>query len=192
MSTAPRDRFDDVPHDLTRVGAHRGPAPRGRAWVVFAWAALATGLLVAVGLFTLSRVDSRFSIELPFGSGDSAAAPGASSSAVDESPAITEPGSVDPAIAETLRISILNASATDDAQDALATKLKDAGWTVSGTADADERDSKATVVYYSGKEYEGVAKGMVKILGTGSIRLSSAFPGAPITIALGDDYKLAG
>jgi len=192
MSTAPRDRFDDVPHDLTRVGAHRGPAPRGRGWVVFAWAALATGVLVAVGLFTLSRVDSRFSIELPFASGDSAAGPAASQSAADESPAITEPGSVDPAIADALRISILNASKNDDAEDGIATKLKDAGWNISGTADADERTSKATVVYYSGKEYEGVAKGMVQILGTGSIRLSSAFPGAPVTIVLGDDFTPVG
>ncbi|TPW72865.1 LytR C-terminal domain-containing protein [Schumannella sp. 10F1B-5-1] len=189
--TAPRDRFDDIPHDLSRVGAHRGRARRGGGWVVFAWAALASGVLVAVGLFTLSRVDSRFQIDLPFGA-DSAASSAPSASAADKTPAITEPGSVDPAIADSLRISILNASPNDGTQDTLATQLKDAGWTVSGTANADERDTKKTTIYYSDKKYEGVAKGMAQIIGTGSITLSSAFPGAPITIVLGEDYTPAG
>ena len=51
----PRDRFDDVPADLARVGAHRAPARRGRGFVTFAWAALATGALVGAGVLGLSR-----------------------------------------------------------------------------------------------------------------------------------------
>jgi hypothetical protein len=44
------DRFDEVPGDLSRVGAHRAPRPRLHRFRVFAWAALATGALVALGV----------------------------------------------------------------------------------------------------------------------------------------------
>ena len=46
----PRDRFDSIPHGIDRVGAHRAPARRGAKWIAFGWAALATVVLVAVGI----------------------------------------------------------------------------------------------------------------------------------------------
>ena len=46
----PRDRFDSIPHGIERVGAHRAPARRGAGWIAFGWAALATVVLVAVGI----------------------------------------------------------------------------------------------------------------------------------------------
>ncbi|MFF1875752.1 hypothetical protein, partial [Kitasatospora herbaricolor] len=54
----PKDRFDTIPEDLHRVGAHRAPRARGRGWIGVGWAALATVVLVGLGVFGLSLVDS--------------------------------------------------------------------------------------------------------------------------------------
>ena len=59
MATAQRDRFDDIPADLARVGAHRAPRPAGRGFVAFAWAALATGVLVGAGVLGLGVIEKR-------------------------------------------------------------------------------------------------------------------------------------
>ena len=48
MSQFDRDRFDDVPRDQSRVGSHRAAPRPGRRWVPVAWAALATGVLLAL------------------------------------------------------------------------------------------------------------------------------------------------
>ena len=94
MASFPQDPFDVVPADLTRVGAHRAPRRRGRGWIMFAWAALATGVLVVGGLYGLSRVDPNISFELPsFGGGeDPVAQPSPSTSTV---PPVTDPTTVD-------------------------------------------------------------------------------------------------
>jgi hypothetical protein len=84
MASFPRDQFDDVPDGDGRVGAHRAPPRRGRGWIAFAWAALATGVLVIVGLFVLSRVDSSFELpSLPLAGGGGT--PAASASATPTS-----------------------------------------------------------------------------------------------------------
>lgn len=177
---AVRDRFDDVPASSGRVGAHRGRRPRGRGWIVLAWAALATGILVATGLYGLTRAIPGFSLlpsasetTGPIAGGQKAAAP------------VTDPKAVPAAAA--LSITILNGSAASPA-DALATKLTAAGWPVAGTADASPRTAKTTVVYYSSRAVEGVARGMVKTLGVGEVQLSDVYP-SPVTIVLGADYR---
>ena len=38
MAEQPRDRFDDIPSGVDRVGAHRSPRKPGRGWIGFAWA----------------------------------------------------------------------------------------------------------------------------------------------------------
>lgn len=65
MDEFPRDRFDDVPVELGRVGAHRAPVPRNRGWIVLAWCALASGVLVLAGLLALSTIDSGLDLDLP-------------------------------------------------------------------------------------------------------------------------------
>ena len=54
MAKQLHDRFDNLPEGLLRIGAHRAAAKRGRGWIAFAWAALATGILVALGLYGLA------------------------------------------------------------------------------------------------------------------------------------------
>jgi len=188
MASTARDRFDDLPDDLVRVGAHRGPAPRGRGWIMFAWAALATAVLVVGGLYGLSRVVSGISFELPsFGPG--AEEPGVEVTTAPPVEPITDPALVDPALG--VRFSILNGSPTDRQQDAAELQLQGVGWSsdVISSANASARDLEQTAIYYNGAQFEAVALGVAQILGTDAtlVRNSDFYP-LPITIVLGADY----
>ncbi|MEO5535678.1 MAG: LytR C-terminal domain-containing protein [Pseudolysinimonas sp.] len=186
MATQPRDRFDDVPDDLVRVGAHRAPARRGRGWVKFAWAALVTAVLIVAGLYGLSRVNPDVSFDLPnFGGGPTAGE--------TESPApvvvpVTDPTQVDPAL--NLSISVLNGSPTNKQAEAAANQIALAGWPTPAAANSTSREEKVTKIYYSSSDFEGIALGLAQLLGTdpANIVLSDFYPGAPVTIILGADY----
>lgn len=186
MAAFPRDRFDDLPEDLTRVGAHRAPAKRGRGWIAFAWAALATGILVVGGLYGLSRLNPAISFDLPdFGGG---ATPEATASAPPEVIPITDPALVDPALG--LSISVLNGSPTDGQSQVAAEQIGLAGWPTPSYANATVRDEEQTVIYYQSADFEPIALGLAELLGTdpANIVLSDFFPGAKVTIVLGADY----
>lgn len=186
MASPPRDRFDDLPADLARVGAHRAPAKRGRGWLNLAWAALASGVLIVGGLYGLSRVNPAISFDLP--DLGAAADPGSSATPRPEPTPITDPALVDPALE--LSISVLNASPTDDQEDAAAEQIGLAGWPAPAAAVASARDQEATVIYYNGAAYEPIALGLAQLLGTDPANIvnSDAYLGAWITIVLGADY----
>jgi hypothetical protein len=190
MASTPRDRFDDIPRDLVRVGAHRAPAKRGRGWIAFAWAALATGLLVVAGLYGLSRVNPAISFQLPeLGTGTEQ--PGATPTPKPEVTPLTDPTLVDPALE--LSISVLNASPTEGAQQTAADQIALAGWPTPSTALAGSRDVETTMIYYNGSDYEAIAAGLAQLLGTDvtQIRNSDFYLGATVTIVLGADYAPA-
>ncbi|WP_395640170.1 LytR C-terminal domain-containing protein [Pseudolysinimonas sp.] len=189
MARTSRDRFDDIPDDLVRVGAHRAPAKRGRGWVAFAWAALATGLLVVGGLYGLSRVNPAISFELPE-LGGGIAQPGVTSTPEPEVDPITDPALVDPAVAETLSISVLNGAPTADLEDAAVAQITQAGWPEPSGAVAGAREEEFTRIYYNGAQYEGIALGLAELLGTDPANIfnSDFYLGATVTIVLGSDY----
>ena len=185
MASFPPDQFDEIPADLSRVGAHRAPPRRGRGWIRIAWAALATGVLIAAGLFGLSRIDPNFKLDLPGAAASASATP--SASVTPTAAAITDPTKVPAGL--TLSISVLNGSATDGLQDKAGDVIKAAGWPDPARANATERSEKTTVIYYRSADYEGVARGLAALLGVGAdVKLSDAFLGAPVTIVLGSDY----
>lgn len=187
MASSPHDRFDDLPDDLVRVGAHRAPPKRGRGWVNFAWAALATGVLIVGGLYGLSRVNPAISFELPV-LGGVAADPGTAATPEPEATPLTDPALVDPAL--DLSISVLNASPTDGQQEVAANQITQARWPAPAAAVASARDREVTVVYYNGAQYESIALGLAQLLGIDAANLanSDAYLGAPVTIVLGADY----
>ncbi|WP_309713591.1 LytR C-terminal domain-containing protein [Pseudolysinimonas sp.] len=187
MASTTHDRFDDIPDDLVRVGAHRAPVKRGRGWINFAWAALATGVLIVGGLYGLSRVNPAISFEIPVLGGD-AAEPGTTSTPEPEATPLTDPALVDPAL--NLTISVFNASPTDDQEDAAAAQITQANWPQPAAAVASERDQELTVIYYNGAQFESIALGLAQLLGTdpANIANSDAYLGAPVTIVLGADY----
>ena len=189
MASYPKDRFDQLPEDLARVGAHRTPARRGRGWIIFAWAALATGILVFGGLFGISRI-----LDIDLGLGLVATeepTPTATPVPTPTVEAVTDPSTIDPARAFT--ISIFNGSAIVGAQNTVGDQLAAAGWPVGTRANANENTVETTHVYFSNPEDEGIARGLVAAMGFGEVELVApeAFPGAPITIVIGGDFQPA-
>lgn len=181
------DRFDEIPPSLGRVGAHRAPAPRGRGWIVVAWAALASGVLIVAGLYGLSLISDRVTFPLP---GLDTAEPMPTPSATTSAPPSVEP-ITDPALAVLpagFTITVLNGTEIDGLGASARDLLAAPGWPVGTVTAAAQTDLVDTVVYYNDPALEGVAAGMVALLGAGVTELSDAFPGAPVTIALGADF----
>jgi hypothetical protein len=174
MATTPRDRFDQIPPDLARVGAHRAPQKRGRGWVAFGWAALATGVLVAAGVFALTTIESRVA---------------------NTGPTAVLSAAPKPTVDPKMDVVLLNATATNGLAASASTALKQQGWTVGSTANANSTSVKTTTVYYTKAGQAGAAAGLAKSLGISHTALSSQFavPGQErLTVVLGEDYAAKG
>jgi hypothetical protein len=194
MAKHPRDRFDEVPDDLQRVGAHRAEARRGRGWIVFAWAALATGVLVGAGVVYLGVANDSFQFVAPTSDETSQAGSespddgGTDGSDAPTTPAETvapaDPASVDP---DVTTITVLNGTDTSGLAGQASLALAETGWTVAGQGNADGTVA-VTVVYYADEADEAVARGVARDLGTTTVELSDAFPDSSVTAVLGDDY----
>lgn len=186
MANYPNDRFDELPDDIERVGAHRGPPKRGRGWIALAWALLATGALVFGGLFALSQyLDDDLGIPL-FANAEEATQ--ATPEPTKEIEPITDPTTIDPE--RDLTIDVLNGTAENGLQTTVLTELAAAGWPTGSGAPASEQDIPTTFVYYSNPQDQDVARGLLETLGVGEIGLIDAdiYPAATITIVLGADY----
>lgn len=184
MATKSTDRFDSVPDDLLRTGAHRASPQGGRRWIAFAWAALATGVLVAGGLFGLAAL--RGTIELPFSTPRAA---GTLTPTPTPTPTRTIEAKINPALA----ITVLNGTKTKGLASSVGNILVAKGWSgaseqIGSRTNASSSDILKTVVYYGDAANEPAARAMVLSLKIGEIRLSAAFPGSPITVVLGSDY----
>ena len=129
----PRDRFDDVT-DGPRVGAHRGVQRRGRGWIAFAWAALATGVLVGLGVLVLALLNDSYSFG---GSTQASSSPSASASASrspSSSPSASsspsQPAAAAPADQGATSVVVLNGTTTTGLAARASTALTSAGWSV--------------------------------------------------------------
>ena len=179
----PRDRFDDVA-DGPRVGAHRGAQRRGRGWIAFAWAALATGVLVGLGVLVLALFNNSYSFTgTTPASSPSASAPASSAPASGSSSAAT------PAQQGTTTVVVLNGTSTTGLAARASAALTTAGWKVASTGDAGTTGSTATIVYYQQAAQASVARGIAKSLGTTAVQQSAAFPNADVSVVLGADYR---
>ncbi|MBO1738882.1 LytR C-terminal domain-containing protein [Leifsonia sp. TF02-11] len=175
----PRDRFDDIPDGLQRVGAHRAPRPKGRGWIAVAWGALAVVVLVGAGIFGLSLVSGSISFHGTLNGASGTPTP-------TSTPTPTIVPTVDPA----LSVNVLNGTTTEG----LGTKVKDvltkAGWKVGAVANADQQNLTKTIVYYSDPKNEAAALGLAGSLPGATIEASQAFAdtGADLTVVVGSDY----
>ncbi len=186
----PRDRFDDVA-DGPRVGAHRGAQRRGRGWVAFAWAALATGVLVLVGVLVLALLNGSYSFSgsddaSPSASASSTAAP--SSTPTPSASASQEPAAATPAEQGATSVVVLNGTTTTGLAARASTALTTAGWKVTSTGDAGTTGTTATVVYYQQPAQAAIAQGIAGTLGVTAVQQSAAFPNADVSVVLGADY----
>ncbi len=183
MANFPQDRFDDVPTEIQRVGAHRAPRKKGRGWVGFAWAAVATVLLTTVGLFGLAAINSNINFELPFFQAEKM-----------ETPTPTQTPTANPTIDPAIPLTILNGTPTVGLANQVGDALVAQGWEgaqqgVGSRATASSNDIEETIVYYADPSLEGAARGIVLSLGVGQVRLSTDFPGSQIAVVIGLDYK---
>ncbi len=176
----PKDRFDTIPDDLHRVGAHRAPRARGRGWIGFGWAALATVVLVGLGVFGLSLVDNGNSFTGATGSTTTSATPSAS-----PTPTIT------PTVDPKLNVNVLNGTATSGLANTVGDKLAAAGWTVGARANASQTDLTQTMVYYSDPKNQAAALGVVQSLPGAKVAETQDYAetGADLTVVVGSDYK---
>jgi hypothetical protein len=175
MASAQRDRFDDIPADLARVGAHRAPRPAGRGFVAFAWAALATGVLVGAGVLGLGVIEKKVA--------------DIGTSAPTATVAAPTP-TIDPKI----DVVLLNATTKNGLAASASSVLGKDGWKVGSTANASSTDVKTTTVYYTTASQAGAAAGLAKSLGITRTALSQQFavPGQQrLTVVLGADYAAA-
>jgi hypothetical protein len=181
------DRFDEIPTELGRVGAHRAARRRGGVVIAIAWAALATGVLVVGSLYALSLITDRVSFEIPgFDTAEPMPTPTETPSPTPTIEPITDPELAD--LPSGFTITILNGAGVEGLGSAARDLLREPGWRVGTVTAASQDDLAETVVFYSDPELEAVALGMTVLLGTGEIEQSDAFPGAPITIVLGGDF----
>ncbi|MGV8970582.1 MAG: LytR C-terminal domain-containing protein [Microbacteriaceae bacterium] len=185
MAKFPEDPFDDFPEDLARVGAHRAPKKRGGGWVGFAWAALATGLLVIGGLYATSLINNEISFEIP-GFVEEPVVETPTPTPTPTAEALTDPTLIDPA--RLITITVLNGTPLVGLQNTASDSLTALGWPVVSAAKASTTDIEETLVYYSNPADEDIARGLVLALGVGDVRESTAFLGAPVTVVLGADY----
>ncbi|MFT7712086.1 LytR C-terminal domain-containing protein [Clavibacter tessellarius] len=185
------DRFDDVPGDLSRVGAHRAPRPRHHRFRAFAWAALATGLLVGLGVVGLFVIDDRVSFTdiIP------------NDSASEEAAAPTEAPTVAPTTVPGMVVTVLNGTRTSGLSAKAATSVQASGWKIGSRLNASTNDIATTTVYYYDAADEGAARGLVAQLGVGDVQQSEQFrpaQGTPaaqaarLTAVLGADYAARG
>ncbi|QWT23918.1 LytR C-terminal domain-containing protein [Subtercola sp. PAMC28395] len=180
MASEPRDSFDRIPADGLRRGVHRGPRPKGRGWVTFAWAALATGLLVGLGVVGLYVVNNGIQFT---SSGTSA---GSSSAVATDAPVPTPTAT--PTVDPKLTVTILNGAGVEGLATRAGTRATAGGWSVGAEANASASDVATSTVYYAKAENEGAAKGLAATLGGIAVAQSDQFAGADLTAVLGADY----
>ena len=168
MTEYPRDRFDRAPETLARVGAHRAPRRPGRGWFTFLWAALATLVLVGVGVLGLTQIDRQV------------ADTGATAAPV-----------VKPTVDPNMVVVLLNATTTSGLAARAKAVVAPKGWHVVSTANANSTNTAITTVYYTKASEEGAAAGLAKSLGTSRTALSAQFAvkgQSRLTVVLGKDY----
>lgn len=179
MATSyPKDRFDDVPRDLERVGAHRAPRKRGSRWVVLGWAALATVVLVAAGAVGIMLLNNGLDFT-----------PNASTAPTAPATASAAP-TAEPTIDPSLSVTVLNGTGTAGLAGSVSDVLRGQGWNVGAASNANSSDIQDTVVYYADPSLEGAARGVAGALPGATVQLSQDFAGsgAQLTVVIGANY----
>lgn len=152
-----------------------------RGWVVLLWAALATVVLIVLGIFGTLIASGRIDL-FP-----------------EPTPTVEPVPEVTPVVDTTFDVLILNATP----EQGLATQLKDvvvaAGWADSDVTpgEAGSQDFPATTVFYVGAEDEAAAAGLAEVIGGAAIEQSDAYQPAQegakqLTVVIGLDRTAAG
>ncbi len=165
-----KDRFDDLPLDGGRVGAHRAENPRLRGGLVVVWSAVAIVVIVALGIFGTLVATGRVTL-FP--------TPNSAPSAI-----VT----AEPVVDTSSKVTVLNATTQSGLAGAIAQKIVGAGWPADSVTagDAGSTDFQTTTVFYDDAAAEGAARGLAQVIGGAAVTKSSAYAG----LAGGDGSKL--
>lgn len=183
-----RDRFDAVPDELHRVGAHRAKAHWAQSWVNVAWAVGVIIVLSVGGLWGLSQINSDFKFGLPF-----MAAPGEE---VEQPPAEDAPEAAEPVLDPAIVITVLNGTETSGLSTTVGDYLVAQGWMgaefgVGARVTASSTEVEATQVIYNNPENEAAARAMIETLGVGELVLANTYPASPLAVLIGSDFALS-
>lgn len=190
------DRFDGVPDAPHRVGAHRSGAKRHTGWIVFAWAALACGVLVGAGVAVLTITDSnnqfndtstsKASTPAATSTGSASSSATSSATATSTPTPLLDPTQIDSSVTT---IQVLNSTQTSGLAANAYGALKNGGWTVQSQGNSSTL-LPSSIVYYtsSSPANESIALGIAKTLGISTVQQSAAYPSNTITVVLGSDY----
>jgi len=155
----PTDRFDDLPDDTSgRVGAHRAENPRMRAGIVLLWAAVATVVLIGLGILGTLLATGQIVTATP-----------------TASVAVTE---VEGVVDTSFPVLVLNATTQDGLAGSTRDQIIAAGWAENDVTDgeAGSQDFAYTTVFYSDPADEAAARGLADdVLGGARIELSDAY-----------------
>jgi hypothetical protein len=159
-TTYPRDRFDEIPHDVARVGAHRAENPRIRGGVVFLWAAAAAVVLTVAGIFGALVVSGRVSFGPP-----------------EAAPTAAPEPEVTPVVDTSYPVLVLNATP----QEGLATQVREtiinAGWAADqvNAGGAGSTDFPTTTIFYVAEADEAAARGLADVIGGAQVAQSDQY-----------------
>lgn len=158
-SSSPHDRFDDLPVSSGRVGAHRAENPRMRGGIVFAWAALATIVLVVVGIFASLVVSGRITL-FP-----------------EPVPSVSATPGVTPVLDTSFTVVVLNATGQNGLASTIKDELVQAGFAADKVfaSQAGTSDFAETTVYYATPADEAAARGLAEQIGGARVELSAAY-----------------
>ncbi|BDV31308.1 LytR C-terminal domain-containing protein [Microbacterium terricola] len=160
-STYPRDRFDDLPADAGRIGAHRAENPRMNGWVVMIWAVVATVVLVAAGILGTLLATGRIDL-FP---------------APEATVASTPAPEITPVLDPTYTVLVLNATSQDGLATEVKTEIEAAGWAAEDVlaSEASQDDFETTTVYYAFEEDAAAAAGLADVLGGALVAQSDQY-----------------
>lgn len=179
-----KDRFDDVPADLKRRGAHRSPRTRLSklsSWLV---AIAAVIVLVGVGVGVMWFIDGQ--VRFSAGGQDSPAATTTEAAPSDE----TTPTPEGPVATKdtSIPVQVLNGAGQGGLATAGSKELDASGWNVTTVDDADASDYATTLVVVTDESELGAAMGVVQDLGFGTAAVNPAkATSGEITVILGKD-----
>ncbi|MBS1907263.1 MAG: LytR C-terminal domain-containing protein [Actinobacteria bacterium] len=179
MPESARDRFDAIPHAQGRVGAHRAENPGMRGWFVLLWAAVATAVLIAVGIFAAMLAMGKISFD---------------SAAPTPMPSVTATATTPPLDAS-YAVLVLNATGATGLAATTRDTIVNAGFAGSAvaTGDANTQDFAVTTVYYKTEADKPAAQALAALLGAKDVAQSDTYgddvvPGQKqLTVVLGHD-----
>ncbi|MCE4026610.1 MULTISPECIES: LytR C-terminal domain-containing protein [unclassified Microbacterium] len=161
MPESARDRFDVIPHAQGRVGAHRAENPGMRGWFVLLWAAVATAVLIAVGIFAAMLAMGRISFD------GGAPVPSVSRTATASAPALDT----------SYAVLVLNATGANGLAASTRDTIVNAGFAGNAVAasDASTQDFPTTTVYYKTEADKPAAQALANLIGATKIAVSDQY-----------------